>query len=95
MPLVPELYVSNITESLAFYVDLLGFSIDYQRPEDGFASISLEDARLMLESFDSRQASSEDEFKQGKWRTGLFEYPLGRVSILSSPLQILSLPTSS
>ena len=37
MPLVPELYVSNLSQSLAFYVDLLGFRIDYQRPEEVYS----------------------------------------------------------
>ncbi|MEM6432101.1 MAG: VOC family protein [Deinococcota bacterium] len=78
MPLVPELYVADIAKSLSFYVDLLGFHIEYQRPEEGFAKIALEDAALMLETFHSRQPASRDEFKQGRWRTAAFEYPLGR-----------------
>ncbi len=32
----------------------------------------------MLETFHSRQSASEDNFKQGRWRTAAFEYPLGR-----------------
>jgi len=34
--LVPELYCSNIERSLAFYVNVLGFSVRYARPEERF-----------------------------------------------------------
>lgn len=36
-PLTPELCCSNIKISLAFYTEVLGFEIQYQREEDGFA----------------------------------------------------------
>ena len=78
MTLVPELYVSDLARSLRFYVDLLGFGVDYQRPEEGFAAVSLEGGRLMLEAFTSRAPASDAEFEQGRWRTGELEYPLGR-----------------
>lgn len=35
--LVPELSVTDLDRSLAFYVDLCGFRIRYSRPENGFA----------------------------------------------------------
>ena len=47
--LVPELYVSQLTRSLRFYVELLGFAVEYARPEERFASLVLGRARLMLE----------------------------------------------
>jgi catechol 2,3-dioxygenase-like lactoylglutathione lyase family enzyme len=35
--LVPELSVTNFTKSLTFYTQILGFNIEYQREEEGFA----------------------------------------------------------
>lgn len=64
--LVPELKVSDFRRSLAFYVELAGFEILYQRPESHFAYLSLDGAELMIERDD------------GIWRTGLLEHPYGR-----------------
>ena len=46
---IPEFMVSNIEQSRSFYCDLLGFTIEYQRPEEKFLFLSLEDCQLMLE----------------------------------------------
>ena len=35
--LVPELLVSNLENSLQFYRDILGFKVEYERPENRFA----------------------------------------------------------
>mgnify|MGYP003489869272 CR=1 FL=1 len=66
--LVPELAVTDINKSLAFYVDILGFNISYQRPAEGFAFLVLDDAQLMLDEIDSGRT----------WRTGELNFPLGR-----------------
>jgi catechol 2,3-dioxygenase-like lactoylglutathione lyase family enzyme len=47
--LVPELGVSNLTRSLGFYTRILGFSITYQRIEEGFAFLVLGDAQIMID----------------------------------------------
>ncbi len=47
--LVPELGVSDWSASRAFYVDVLGFDVRYDRPEDGFSYLSLGGADLMLD----------------------------------------------
>jgi catechol 2,3-dioxygenase-like lactoylglutathione lyase family enzyme len=66
--LVPELSVSNFEKSIAFYVDILGFSVSYQRIEEGFAFLVLGEAQLMI-----------DEIGKGRtWKTGELDYPLGR-----------------
>lgn len=49
--LVPELLCSDFDKSLAFYVDLLGFRILYDRPEDRFAYLDRHGAELMLEEY--------------------------------------------
>ena len=46
---IPEFMVSNIEQSRSFYCDLLGFSIEYERSEEKFLFLSLEDCQLMLE----------------------------------------------
>ncbi len=47
--LIPELDVSDLERSLKFYVDVVGFSVLYDRPEERFAFLDLDGARLMLE----------------------------------------------
>ncbi|WP_215401645.1 MULTISPECIES: VOC family protein [unclassified Leucobacter] len=66
--LVPELLVTDSPRSLAFWCGLCGFKIDYQRPEEGFAYLSLGSAHVML-----------DEIGEGRtWETAPLEPPLGR-----------------
>lgn len=50
--LVPELEVTDAAASLAFYTQMLGFQIVYQRPEEGFAYLRLGTANLMLDQYD-------------------------------------------
>ncbi|MGP0409357.1 VOC family protein [Streptococcus pneumoniae] len=38
---IPELLVSNIEQSRSFYCGLLGFRIEYQRPEENFLFLQL------------------------------------------------------
>jgi catechol 2,3-dioxygenase-like lactoylglutathione lyase family enzyme len=67
-PLVPELSVTDCAASLAFWCDLCGFSVLYDRPEDGFAKIGRDGAEVML-----------DQIGIGRdWTTGPLERPLGR-----------------
>lgn len=47
--LVPELSVRDATASRTFYCSLLGFSCLYDRPEEGFACLTLGMARLMID----------------------------------------------
>lgn len=63
--LIPELAVSDIEKSKAFYIGLLGFNIEYERPEDKFVFISLGEIQLMLE-------------QGGKEELQTLEYPFGR-----------------
>ncbi len=66
--LVPELSITNFEKSLDFYVRILGFSVVYQREEEGFAYLSLGPAQIMI-----------DQIGKGRtWKTGELEYPLGR-----------------
>lgn len=66
--LVPELSVSELAVSLHFWVELLGFGVDYQRPEEGFAALVLGSARVMLDQIGLTRT----------WKTADLEAPLGR-----------------
>ena len=68
-PLTPELYCSNIKTSLSFYIEILGFNIQYQRKEDKFAMIERQGARIMLEEIDGKNRT---------WLSGKLEAPFGR-----------------
>ena len=67
--LVPELMVTDLQASLAFWVSCLGFNIAYQRPEDGFAYLDLNGAQVMLEQVDP---------DAGQWLTAELSRPFGR-----------------
>ncbi len=47
--LVPELICRDLTKSRAFYTDTLGFSVLYERPQNGFCYLALGTAEIMLE----------------------------------------------
>lgn len=66
--LVPELLVSNVTKSIEFWCGLCGFQINYRRPEEGFAYMSLGSAHIMLEQHGIGR----------NWITAPLEPPLGR-----------------
>lgn len=63
--LIPELSVSDIDKSKEFYQSL-GFQIIYERLEDKFCFLQLENNQLMIEEINSH------------WNTGVLEYPFGR-----------------
>lgn len=71
--LVPELLVTDIQASLAFWHTVLGFPVKYDRPEEGFAYLDLDGAQLMLCQRDRGALE-----RRGIWDTGLLEYPFGR-----------------
>lgn len=62
--LIPELSVSNIENSKKFYLDL-GFEIIYERPENKFCFLQLEDNQIMIEE------------NNGNWKVGKLSYPYG------------------
>ena len=66
--LVPELIVSNLQTSLEFWVDMLDFSVLYDRPEEKFAYLPRGTCDVMLEELgDARQ-----------WITADLQKPFGR-----------------
>ena len=65
--LIPELTVSDIVKTKHFYVDILGFQLEYERKADKFIFVSLEGSQLMFE-----------EIHKDGWNIAELEYPFGR-----------------
>ena len=63
--LIPELSVSNIENSIKFYTSI-GFQIMYERKNDKFCFLELENNQIMIEQINNN------------WNTGILEYPFGR-----------------
>ncbi len=64
--LVPELACTNIARSLTFYCDVLGATVLYDRPEEGFAYMDMQGAQFMLDAVENA------------WVTAPMQAPLGR-----------------
>ena len=62
--LIPELSVSNIENSKKFYENI-GFKVIYERKEDKFCFIQLEENQIMIEEIN------------GNWNVGELTYPYG------------------
>ncbi len=65
--MVPELSVEDFDKSLSFYVDLVGFSVMFQRTDPRFAYLDLNGAQLMIE-----------KDHPTVWVVGALEAPRGR-----------------
>ena len=67
--IIPELDVENLERSLHFYVQILGYKVEYDRPEERFVFLNLDGAKLMLE-----EAAGPGR----RFHTAPLEYPYGR-----------------
>ena len=65
--LIPELTVFSIEETKDFYLNILGFKLEYERIEDNFIFVSFENSQFMFE-----------QLHDDGWNIGELEYPLGR-----------------
>ena len=68
-PIVPELDVADLARSISFYVDVLGFRVRIERPEEQFVYLTRGPVHLMLEQADGPGR---------RFRTAPLEYPFGR-----------------
>lgn len=64
--LIPELSVTDIEASKNFYINILGFKLEYERKEDKFAFLSYNGSQIMIEEINNH------------WSVGNLEYPFGR-----------------
>jgi catechol 2,3-dioxygenase-like lactoylglutathione lyase family enzyme len=62
--LTPELDVADLDRSLAFYVNVIGFRVLFDRPEERFAFLDLDGVRLMLEE----AAGPGRRFRTDRWK---------------------------
>ena len=67
--LVPELYVSDMQKSLQFYCNIVGFAVEFERPEDRFAYLSFHGSHIMLE---------QDTPGASPWKVEPIDHPRGR-----------------
>ena len=65
--LVPELTVSDFSESLRFYTEGIGFEVLFSREDPGFAYLEFERSQLMIE-----------EAHSSGWNVEELERPYGR-----------------
>ena len=64
--IIPELSVTNLNKSLEFY-QTIGFKIEYERPENKFAFLSMGEIQFMIQ-----EISNND-----KWNIAPLTYPFG------------------
>lgn len=65
--MIPELIVTDFQKSLAFYTNILGFKVRYQRENPDFAYLEQEKAQIMIE-----------QLHDSSWNAAELTYPLGR-----------------
>lgn len=68
--LIPELAVTNCDNSLKFYCDVLGFTVMYERKDEGFAFLERDGAQLMLDEINKGRTWADDHAPLSK--------PMGR-----------------
>jgi catechol 2,3-dioxygenase-like lactoylglutathione lyase family enzyme len=67
--IIPELDVSSLEDTLAFYLDILEFRVRYERREEGFVMLQREGVQLMVQRADGPGR---------RFRTAPLERPYGR-----------------
>jgi len=65
--LVPELACRDAAASKTFYVEILGFQVRYDRPDQGFCYLERQGAEIMLE-----------QLSDSSWISDTIEPPFGR-----------------
>ena len=75
--ITPELDVSNLDDTLAFYQDALEFTVLYARREEGFLMLQREGVKLMVQRADGPGR---------RFRTAPLERPFGRGVNLQIPV---------
>jgi catechol 2,3-dioxygenase-like lactoylglutathione lyase family enzyme len=65
--MIPELTVSDIKQTKDFYINKLGFTLEYEREKDKFIFLSYNSSQFMFE-----------QIHQTGWNAGDLKYPFGR-----------------
>ena len=58
--LIPELTVEDIERTKKFYIDILNFKVEYERSENKFIFLSLEENQMMVEQENGHWSVGED-----------------------------------
>ena len=66
--LIPELYCSNLSKTVDFYTNILGFTVLFERVEERFCCLQKDNAQFMFEELGAGR----------QWLTGELEKPFGR-----------------
>ncbi len=89
--LVPELVVANYARAKTFYQQVFGFTLSFERPEDGFGYFDLQGAQVML-----LQAPGDDIYAlagtEDKGRGLHFQIELASIDDLLSRLAAHDVP---
>lgn len=65
--MIPELTVSDINQTKDFYINKLGFHLEYERKKEKFVFLSYNESQFMFE-----------QIHQTGWNIGELQYPFGR-----------------
>jgi catechol 2,3-dioxygenase-like lactoylglutathione lyase family enzyme len=83
--LSPELLVSDLARSLAFWCDLCGFEVAYQRAEERFVYLDRDGLQLMLEELgSSTRAWMKCDLERPFGRGINFQFRIGDVDRLAA-----------
>jgi catechol 2,3-dioxygenase-like lactoylglutathione lyase family enzyme len=72
--LIPELCCTHINTSLDYYIKILGFNIQYQRENDGFAMLERQGSQIMLSEIRTQSVTGTDR----TWLAAPLVPPYGR-----------------
>ena len=72
--MIPELTVMDINITKDFYINKLGFNLEYEREDEKFAFLSYNGSQFMFE-----------QIHQKGWNVGELEHPFGRGINFSIP----------
>lgn len=67
LPILAEFTITNIAKSLNFYVNIIGFKVEYQRENPNFVFLSYNGSQIMIQ-----------ELRPGEKEIERLEYPFGR-----------------
>jgi len=67
LPILAEFSISDFSKSLNFYVNIIGFKIEYQRTKPNFAFLSYNGSQIMIQ-----------ELAPGEKEREKLKYPFGR-----------------
>ncbi len=67
LPILAEFSITDFKKSLHFYVDIIGFKIEYQRKNPNFAFLSYNGSQIMIQELKPKEKEEEK-----------LEYPFGR-----------------